>query len=128
MSNIQENMETAMSKIKDMIDVNTIIGNPITTPDGTTLIPVSKVAFGFGSGGTDGNNMRFGAGVGAGVSITPVAFMVVKEGNVRMIYLESPVNATADKILDMIPEAFDKITNMIKNKKEEKAKKEESVY
>ena len=67
MSNIQENMETAMSKIKDMIDVNTIIGNPITTPDGTTLIPVSKVAFGFGSGGTDGNNMRFGAGVGAGV-------------------------------------------------------------
>ena len=128
MSSIQENMETAMSKIKDMIDVNTIIGNPITTPDGTTLIPVSKVAFGFGSGGTDGTNMRFGAGVGAGVSVTPVAFMVVKDGNVRMIYVESPANATADNILDMIPEAFDKISTMIKNKKEEKIRKEESVY
>lgn len=127
-SSIKENLEATLSKIKDMIDVNTIVGNPITTPDGTTLIPVSKVSFGFGSGGTDGTNMRFGAGAGAGVSISPVAFMVVKDGNVRMIYIEAPSNATAEKIIDLIPEAIDKIGAFIQDKKENKKDTEESVY
>ncbi len=128
MSNIKESMEASMQKIKDMIDVNTVVGDPITTPDGTTLIPVSKVAFGFASGGTDGANIRFGAGVGAGVTITPVAFMVVRESNVRMIYIDSPLNATAEKIIDLLPETIDKIGAYFKKNKENKKEKEESVY
>ena len=84
MSNINESMGITIEKIKDMIDVNTVVGDPITTPDGTTLIPVSKVSFGFASGGTDGTNMRFGAGAGAGVNITPIAFMVIRSASRKL--------------------------------------------
>ena len=66
MSSINEAMNLTMEKLRDMIDVNTVVGKPVTTPDGTTLIPVSKVSFGFASGGTDGKDLRFGAGSGAG--------------------------------------------------------------
>lgn len=108
MSSIQEAMNLTMEKLRDMIDVNTVVGQPITTPDGTTLIPVSKVSFGFASGGTDGNNLRFGAGSGAGVSIIPLAFIVVSQGNVRMIYVEPPTNSTLDKAVDLIPGILEK--------------------
>ena len=128
MSNINESMGITIEKIKDMIDVNTVVGDPITTPDGTTLIPVSKVSFGFASGGTDGTNMRFGAGAGAGVNITPIAFMVIKDGNTRMIYVQPPVNSAVDKIIDMIPEAADKVSEFIKNRKNKNDSAEESVY
>ncbi len=128
MSNINESMGITIEKIKDMIDVNTVVGDPITTPDGTTLIPVSKVSFGFASGGTDGTNMRFGAGAGAGVNITPIAFMVIKDGNTRMIYVQPPVNSAVDKIIDMIPEAADKVSEFIKNRKNKDDSAEESVY
>ena len=128
MSNINESMGITIEKIKDMIDVNTVVGDPITTPDGTTLIPVSKVSYGFASGGTDGTNMRFGAGAGAGVNITPIAFMVIKDGNTRMIYVQPPVNSAVDKIIDMIPEAADKVSEFIKNRKNKDDSAEESVY
>lgn len=108
MSSIQEAMNLTMEKLRDMIDVNTVVGQPITTPDGTTLIPVSKVSFGFASGGTDGNNLRFGAGSSAGVSIIPLAFIVVSQGNVRMIYVEPPTNSTLDKAVDLIPGILEK--------------------
>lgn len=103
MSNINETMNQTMQKLREMIDVNTVVGQPITTPDGTTLIPVSKVTFGFASGGTDGQNIRYGAGSGAGVTITPLAFVVISQGNVRMIYIEPPANSTLDKAVDMLP-------------------------
>ena len=74
MSSINEAMNLTMEKLREMVDVNTVVGKPITTPDGTTLIPVSKVTFGFASGGTDGTNIRFGAGSGAGVTISPQAY------------------------------------------------------
>ena len=82
---IQGMMGTAMQKIREMIDVNTIIGDPITTPDGTVIIPVSKVSFGFGSGGSDWPNKNtakdlFGGGAGAGISINPLAFLVISNG------------------------------------------------
>lgn len=128
MSNINESMGITIEKIKDMIDVNTVVGDPITTPDGTTLIPVSKVSFGFASGGTDGTNMRFGAGAGAGVNITPIAFMVIKDGNTRMIYVQPPVNSAVDKLIDMLPEAADKVSEFIKNRKNKEDSSEESVY
>ena len=128
MSNINESMGITIEKIKDMIDVNTVVGDPITTPDGTTLIPVSKVSFGFASGGTDGTNMRFGAGAGAGVNITPIAFMVIKDGNTRMIYVQPPVNSAVDRLIDMLPESADKVSEFIKNRKNKEDSSEESVY
>ncbi|MBQ7025702.1 MAG: GerW family sporulation protein [Peptococcaceae bacterium] len=108
MSSINDAMNLTMQKLREMIDVNTVIGQPITTPDGTTLIPVSKVTFGFASGGTDGNNIRFGAGSGAGVTISPQAFVVISNGNVRMLYVDPPANSTLDKAVDLIPGIVDK--------------------
>ena len=128
MSGVNDSIGITMEKIKEMIDVNTVVGDPITTPDGTTLIPVSKISFGFASGGTDGTNLRFGAGAGACVNITPIAFMVVKDGNTRMIYVQPPVNSAVDKIIDMIPEAADKVNEFIKSRKNKEESQEESVY
>ena len=86
-------MATSMSSIKDMVDVNTIIGDAITTPDGTVIIPVSKVAFGFGAGGSDYPNQKdnrqqpFGGGSGAGISINPIAFLIVNGGNIKLLQI-----------------------------------------
>ena len=122
MSSLNDVMNQTMAKMKELVDVNTVIGNPITTPDGTTLIPVSKVSFGFASGGNDsvGKNDKpsFGAGSGAGVSIVPIAFMVVTQGNVRMIYIDPPTNSSLDKVIDMAPALIDKLKA---GKKEEPA-------
>ena len=106
--NLEGLLNVSLENIKGLVDSNSIIGSPITTPDGTTIIPVSKVSFGFASGGTDGTNVRYGAGAGAGVTITPVAFIVVNQGNVRMIYVEPPTNSALDKALDMVPQLVDK--------------------
>ena len=102
---IQGMMGTAMQKIREMIDVNTIIGDPITTPDGTVIIPVSKVSFGFGSGGSDWPNKNtakdlFGGGAGAGISINPLAFLVISNGEVKLLQMSFSSN-TADKMVNM---------------------------
>jgi sporulation protein YtfJ len=115
-------METSMRKIKDLIDVNTIIGDPITTPDGTTVIPVSKVAYGFASGGSDlptkqDTRESFGGGSGAGVSIQPIGFLSITKGNVKFIPIEK-YDGAADRIVGMIPEAFDKISSFISKDKD----------
>lgn len=120
---IQGIMDTTMQKIKEMIDVNTIIGTPITTPDGVTIIPVSKVSFGFASGGSDHSSdktknpekMPFGGGSGAGVTINPITFLVVKGDNVRLLPV-SASESSVDKLIDLIPEAIDKITNKFSKK------------
>ena len=128
MSNLSGMMHDTMSKIKEMVDVNTIIGTPITTPDGTTLIPVSKVTFGFASGGTDVDGasnalVRFGVGSGAGVTIVPVSFVVIQNGNVRMLYVDpANGNSTLDKAIDMLPGLIDKV------KPEKKPSETKSVY
>src|SRR5699024_8333942 len=100
-------MSTTMQKIKEMVDVNTIIGNPITTPDGTTIIPVSKVSFGFASGGSDlptsNPKQTFGGGGGAGITLQPIAFLVVHEGNVRLLQIATSSN-TADKVVNAVPD------------------------
>ena len=111
-------MDTTMKKIKELIDSNTIISDPITTPDGTTIIPVSKVTYGFASGGSDlptkkDNRECFGGGSGAGVTIQPIGFLSISKGNVRMIPIEN-YNGPADRIVGMIPEAFDKISGFFK--------------
>ena len=117
-------MDTTMDKIRDMVDSNTIIGKPITTEDGITILPVSKVSFGFASGGTDfdgknaANKDLFGGGSGAGVNIQPVAFLVIKDGCVRTIQLSDTSN-TIDRALTMLPELVDKLAAMVK--KDDKA-------
>ncbi len=113
---IQGLMYTAMQSIRDMIDVNTIVGDPVETPDGTVIIPISKVGLGFGVGGSDHSASKtpsdkpnmFGGGAGGGVSITPVAFMVVGKGQVRLMPV-NPNSTVYDRILDMVPTAIDKL-------------------
>lgn len=117
---IQGLMYTAMQSLKDMIDVNTIVGDAVQTPDGTVIIPISKVGLGFAVGGSDyscgkengGENPMFGGGSGGGVSITPVAFMVVGNGQIRMMPVNPDTNIY-DRLLDMIPSAIDKISDGI---------------
>ena len=120
---IQGLMNVTMDKIRQMADSNTIIGKPIKTDDGTTILPVSRISFGFASAGTDfdgknaANKDLFGGGSGAGVNIQPVAFLVVKDGCVRAIQLSDGSN-TIDRALTMLPELVDKVSALLK--KEEK--------
>ena len=116
---IQGLMNVTMEKIHQMVDSNTIIGKPITTEDGITILPVSKVSFGFASGGTDFNGKNaankdlFGGGSGAGVNIQPVAFLVIKDGCVRTIQLSDSSNSI-DRALTMLPELVEKLTTLVK--------------
>ena len=118
-------MDTTMEKIKEMIDVNTIIGEPITSPDGTLIIPVSKVSYGFAAGGSDlptkkENKDCFGGGSGAGVTIQPVAFLTVYQGDVRLVSVEQE-EGTADKLVNMIPDVLKKVKGVFKKDKSESA-------
>lgn len=116
-------MGITMEKLKEMVDVNTIVGDPIQLEDGTAIIPISKVSFGFASGGSDlpakSEKELFGGGSGAGVSIQPLAFMVVYKGEAKLMQMS--VNAsTPNAFVNLIPDMVDKISDMVsKNKKEE---------
>ena len=119
-------LDNTIQKIREMVDVNSVIGDPITTPDGVTIIPVSKVSVGFGGGGSDfvnkkGGENPFGGGVGGGVKVTPICFLIVKDGNVRMMPVAAPANTTADRIVEMVPDTIDKLTAFIDSKSEKKA-------
>lgn len=102
--------EITLSKIKEMVDVNTVVGDPITTPDGITLIPVSRVTMGYGIGGSDvkPGMDAFGGGSGAGVKIDPVGFLCIEDGSVRMINIVSPAATTIDRVIDIAPDLIDK--------------------
>lgn len=115
-------MATTMSKIREMVDVNTIVGQPIVTADGSTIIPVSKVTFGFASGGSDfGKDVQnFGGGSGAGVSVNPVAFLIVSANGVKLLPVNPPAGNTVDRIVEMAPEVIEKIDSFISKKKREK--------
>ena len=112
-------LKTTIEKVRDLVDVSTIIGEPINLPDGLTIIPVSKVTYGFASGGSDfpsKNNVElFGGAGGAGVTINPVAFLVVKDGDVTIKHIVSDDNAV-ERAVSLVPEMFDKITSLKKNK------------
>lgn len=115
-------MENTLDKMREMVDVSTIIGEPIVTGD-TTLIPVSKVSYGFTSGGTDlpskQNNELFGGAGGGGISITPVAFIVIQDGKCRMMQINN-YTSSADRAIAMIPELVDKLTELIGAKNDDK--------
>lgn len=114
-------MDSALDKIKEIVNADTIIGESITTEDGTVIIPVSKVSYGFASGGTDFSSKksdqkdRFGGANGAGVSISPVAFLVVSNGDVKLLQIES-FSSSLDRIISMTPDIIDKIKNALKRK------------
>ncbi len=114
-------MGITMDKLKEMVDVNTIVGEPMTLQDGTTIIPISKVSFGFASGGSDLPNKSqmelFGGGSGAGISIQPLGFLVVYKGEAKLMQIS--VNAsTPNAVATMVPDLIDKVVNIIgKNKK-----------
>jgi sporulation protein YtfJ len=123
---IQGLMKTAMESIKDMIDVNTIVGDAVEAPDGSVIIPISRVNFGFAAGGgeydltADNKNMEnsqlpFGGGSGAGVSVNPVAFMVVGQGQIRLLPVNQ--NAMVERIIDVAPQIVEKIDELITNHK-----------
>lgn len=115
---IEGMMDTTMDKIRQMVDVNTIIGEPVVCPDGTVIIPVSKVSYGFASGGSDlpskTQKELFGGGSGAGVSIQPVAFLVVNQGDVKVINME--FDGAADRVVSMVPDVVEKISELFKKK------------
>jgi len=133
---IEALMTTAMESIKEMVDVNTIVGDAVQSPDGTVIIPISKVTFGFAAGGgeysykmngegaesscssdeeeEEEGKYPFAGGSGAGVSINPVAFMVVGNGQIKLLPVN--INSTVDKLLDLVPEFLCKLENMCKRK------------
>ena len=127
--NLPNMLENTMARIRDMVDANSVVGEAITAGD-VTIVPISKISIGFGGGGSEyptknptGQEYPFGGGVGAGVQVTPIAFMVIKEGSVRVLPVAEPANTTADRIVEMVPDTLDKITNFIDSHWEPKKNK-----
>lgn len=117
---ISEFTEAALSGLRSLVDVNTVIGDPVTAPDGTVIIPVSKVAFGYASGGSDLPSSRpnlFGGGTGGGVTITPLAFLVIRNDSVEVLHMQTADN-TADRIVNSVPAVIDRIISVIPSKKD----------
>ena len=129
---IESLMKTAMESIQQIVDVNTIVGDPVETPDGSVIIPVSKVSCGFAAGGSEfapADDQRensgggtpaqgplpFGGGAGAGVSVQPVGFLVVGNGTIRLLPVDS--NVVVDRLIDTVPDLLDKLTGMLHKKK-----------
>ena len=125
---------TTIEKIRDLVDVSTIIGDPLYLEGGMTIIPVSKVTYGFASGGSDfpskTNSQLFGGGGGAGVTITPVAFLIVSDGEVTLKHITAYDNA-AERVVNLVPEMFDKVTSVvnktIKKKETQQAEAEQAA-
>ncbi|QTL98471.1 sporulation protein YtfJ [Iocasia frigidifontis] len=122
---IEKLMDTAMSNIKGMVDVNTIVGDPVETPDGSVIIPISKVSFGFAAGGGEistapakgqegGNRQPFAGGSGAGVMLNPMAFLVVNKEQVRLLPVAN--NAVAERIINVAPELLKQIQEIMEKK------------
>ena len=125
--NLPNMLENTIAKIREMVDANSVVGTPITTGDGVTILPISKISVGLGGGGSDfvskhpnHHENPFGGGVGAGVKVTPVAFLIIKEGSVRMLPVATPANTTTDRIVEMIPDTLDKIADFIDSRMEKK--------
>lgn len=126
--NLPNMLESTISKMREMVDVNSVIGEPITTVDGVTIIPISKVSIGFAGGGSDyvskhpnKHDNPFGGGVGGGMNVTPIAFLIIKDGSVRMLPVALPANTTAERVVEMVPDFLDKVTDFIDSKLEKKA-------
>ena len=120
-SPLNDLMRSAMEKVREMADTNAIVGQPITTPDGVTLIPISRVSLGFGGGGGDYGKTQpkgFGGGSGAGVNIAPVAFLVIKDGVTRVLPVAVPPVSTVDRVVEMVPDVLDRVEKFFDRKEE----------
>ena len=119
---LSDMMAETMEKLRGMVDVNAVIGDPITTPDGMTIIPVSKVTFGYGGGGSDlatkaaaaAGQQPFGGGSGAGATIQPISFLIVKGETVRMLPVASPTSGAVDRLVELLPDLVDKLSALLK--------------
>lgn len=118
--NLPNMLDNTIAKIREMVDSNSVVGEPIVVGNDVTIIPISKISIGLGGGGSDfvsknpnHHENPFGGGVGAGVKVTPVAFLIVKDGNVRMVPVAAPANTTADRIVELVPETLDKIAAFV---------------
>ena len=124
---LPEMMANAIAKIHDMADANTIIGDPITTPEGVTILPVSRIKYGFAGGGSDyatknypaSKDNAFGGGTGASVSISPVAFLIIKGESVRLLPVAEPASNSMERLIEMVPELIDQLSNLVSKKKVE---------
>ena len=118
-NSVSELMETTMTKIREMVDSNSVIGEPITTPDGVTLIPISRLSYGFGCGGGDYGKQapKFGGASTAGVKVEPVAFLVVKDGVTRVMPVALPAVGTVDRVIEMVPELLDRVEGFVDKKR-----------
>ena len=120
---IGELMQTTMENVKNILRVDTVVGEPIYTPDGITLVPISKISVGFGGGGVElggkgqAGSKGYGGGNATGVKIDPIGFLVIKEGTVRMINITPPASNTVDRIIDMVPQVIDRVDSFIAKQK-----------
>ena len=120
---ISELTDSSMKNLQALIDSNSVIGKAVTTPDGTTILPVSKVTFGYASGGSDlpaTQKELFGGGTGGGVSITPIAFLGIRSGDVKVLPVQ-PYQSTADRVVGMAPDLIDKVSGLVNKPKTEPA-------
>ena len=120
---IGELMNNTMESVRNILKVDTVVGDPIYTPDGITLVPISKVSVGFGGGGVEftskkaGEARPYGGGNATGVKIEPIGFLVIKEGNIRMINVTPPASNTVDRIIDLVPQVIDRVDSFIEKQK-----------
>ena len=122
-NNVEGLMGVSVDKIRELVDANTVVGTPIAVGEGVTIIPVSKVSYGFASGGSDlpskSSSDLFGGGAGAGINITPVAFLTIKDGEINLLPVVAKPD-TVDRLVSLVPDAVNKISELTKKKKDEK--------
>lgn len=112
-------MQNTMESVKNILKVDTVVGDPIYTPDGITLVPISKISVGFGGGGVEfgnknnANSQSYGGGNATGVKIDPIGFLVIKDGCVRMVNVTPPASNTVDRIIDLVPQVMDRVDAFI---------------
>ena len=121
--NINELLGASMSKVREMVDANTVVGTPIQAGEGTTLIPISKISFGMASGGSDiptkTQSGAFGGGAGCGVKIVPVAFLVLQGERVRVLPIAEPASTAVERMVEQFPVLVDKISDLVQGRKTE---------
>ena len=123
---IGELMTNTMESVKNMLKVDTVVGDPIVTPDGITLVPVSKISVAFGGGGVEFSSKKpaadrpYGGGNATGVKIDPIGFLVIKEGTVRMVNVTPPASTTVDRIIDMVPQVMDRVDSFLAKQNKDK--------
>ena len=121
---IGEMMRSTMENVKNILKVDTVVGDPIVTPDGITLVPISKISVGFGGGGVEFGSKKaneerpYGGGNATGVKIEPFGFLVIKDGVVRMVNVTPPASNTVDRIIDLVPQVMDRVDAFIAKNKE----------